>query len=240
MKRTIIAVTLLIATTPVLAGSVAGFGGSTEVTQISNNIQLAASYAEQAQQTVTQFQQYQTMLKNLINTTPSQLLDQAAGKMFKDQGMTQTFLNLKSIYSNGEKMMYSASVVDQQFNRMYPGSKSYNYTQAYADLSRSAQAALLNGAKVVGAQAEDFSTEEGLIQDLMKASSTAQGQLAATQAGNQISVAMVNQFQKLRQLQMAQMAQQGAIMQQADAQKANTDAMFAPWDSLDPKKYHVK
>lgn len=45
-----------------IAGSVGGTGGATEITQIANNTQLMMSYVEQAQQTITQFNQYQTML----------------------------------------------------------------------------------------------------------------------------------------------------------------------------------
>jgi len=49
--------------------------GATEPTQILNNVQLVASYAQQAQQTVTQVNQYETMLRNLENLNPNALLN---------------------------------------------------------------------------------------------------------------------------------------------------------------------
>jgi hypothetical protein len=57
-------VALWSATTPVHAGGPAG-GFSTEVTQIANNIELAASYAQQVEAYVVKYNQYLTMLQNL-------------------------------------------------------------------------------------------------------------------------------------------------------------------------------
>lgn len=68
----IVAATVATASPVALAGSVAGNGGATEVTQIMNNAELiesvalnAESVATQAEQLITQANQYSTMLQNL-------------------------------------------------------------------------------------------------------------------------------------------------------------------------------
>ena len=61
---------------------------------------------------------------------------------------------------------------------------------------------------------------------LSDASNTANGQMQALQAGNQIGISMVSQLQKLRQLQISQInAQQTAAMAQQGRQGA-ADALL--------------
>lgn len=59
-----IAATLVVPTTAA-AGSVAGFGGSTEITQIANNVQLAASHVEQVRTAVNSARKYALMVQQL-------------------------------------------------------------------------------------------------------------------------------------------------------------------------------
>ena len=90
LKRTFIAslVTSLIFSAPMArAGSVAGFGGSTEITQLANNIELvqmylqqAQAYATQLQQWNTQIQQYQNMITNTLNI-PNQIWGQITNEL---------------------------------------------------------------------------------------------------------------------------------------------------------------
>lgn len=55
-------------------------GGALEPTQLMNHAELLASYAEQANQTITQVNQYVTMLRQL-ERLPQQQLDRALAKM---------------------------------------------------------------------------------------------------------------------------------------------------------------
>lgn len=199
--------------------------GATEPTQILNNIQLVASYAEQAQQTVTQFNQYQTMLKNLMQMTPSQLLDQSAQKLWADQNMAKSFRDLRRITVAGESTAYTLANIDQQFKNLNPGyngfSKGFNFNAAYANWSGNTLNAVNGALRVLSAHADDFDTESDLMSELSSKSQTAQGQLQALQAGNQVGIAMVGQMQKLRQLQMAQMQAQNAFI---SGQQSRSDA----------------
>lgn len=207
--------------------------GATESTQMLNNVQLVASYAEHIQQTTTQIQQYQTMLKNLMQMTPSQLLDQSAQKLFKDQNMIKAFKDLRRIVVAGQSTSYTLANIDQQFKGMHPGYKAkINFQTAYRDWSDNTLDAVKNALTLVTAHADDFDNEQSMVDELMSKSQSAQGQLQALQAGNAVGVQMVGQLQKLRQLQMAQVQAQNAFIagQQSenDSRKTGLDRVFGP------------
>lgn len=207
------------------SGAVAG---ATEPTQIMNNLQLVASYAEQAQQTATQIQQYQAMLRNLVQMTPSQLVDKAAQNLWVNQDMANTFKNLRRVVVAGQQTSYTLANIDSQFKQLHPGYGGYgagfNFQNAFRNWSDNSLDAIKNSLAVVSAHADDFDTEKELMTELRSKSMSAQGQLEATQAGSQIGLAMVGQFQKLRQLQMAQMQSQNAFM---SAQTSTNDAKIS-------------
>ncbi|MFC0170785.1 P-type conjugative transfer protein TrbJ [Pseudoduganella danionis] len=209
------------------AGSVVG---ATEYTQILNNFQLAKAYVEQAQQTVHQLNQYNAMMQNLKQITPSNLLDQAARKLWQDQNMMQSFQNLQQIVSGGQQMAYSLASIDSRFKQIHPGyGANFNYGQSYRDWSSNTLNSVKNALSMVTAHAENFNSEQGMMNELINKSQTADGQLAATQAGNQIGVAMVSQMQQLRQLQMAQIRSQGDFMA---AQTSERDASKTAIDNI--------
>lgn len=222
-----LAIALLVAaiSSPVPVLATGAIAGATEPTQIMNNIQLVMSYVEQAQQTVTQLNQYQTMLTNLMRLTPSELLGQASRQLWQDQGMTQAFTNLRNIIVNGQSMAYTMSNMESRFKTMYPGYTSngspMDFFKAYQNWSDNTLGQVKNAVAMVTAHSEAFNSEQGMVQELANASNSAQGQLQAVQAGNQIGVAMVGQMQKLRQLQMAQMQAQNAFIA---GQQSRTDS----------------
>lgn len=207
--------------------------GATEPTQIMNNIQLLMSYVEQAQQTATQIQQYETMLRNLQKMGPSSLLDSSAQQLWTDMGMTKTFADLRTTYVNGQRVAYSLSSLDQSFKRLHPGygniGTGFNYTQAYKNLSDNTLGSIKNAMAMVGAQGEAFANEQAVIQDIQRRSGTADGQMQALKVGREIAVAEVNQLQQLRQLQMAQMQSQNAFMAGQESRQVQDDAALKQW-----------
>ncbi len=215
---------------PAHAGAVIG---ATEPTQILNMIQLMMSYVEQAQQTVTQIQQYQSMLRNLQNMTPSALLNSAAMKLWQDANMTQTFTGLRNIVVSGQKLDYSLSHLDASFKQQHPGysgyGKGFNFGQAYSNWSDETNGAVRNSLALAAAHEDDFATEESMMNELNAKSQSASGQLESLQAGQQISMAMVGQLQKLRELQVAQMRTQDAFVA---AEQGKTDAPKASLDRI--------
>lgn len=218
--------------------------GATEFTQIANNIQLALSYVEQTQQTITQLNQYKTMLQNLQQLSSGQLTGQVVRQLWNDQNMNQAFTNLRKIYIKGQQMAYTASSMESQFRRTYPRYGQSNgvqdFFQSYQDWSDNSLGQLMNATKTVTAQIDSFNTEEGMINELQSASESADGQLKAVQAGNQIGVAMVGQLQKLRQLQMAQMQAQNSYLaaQQSatDTRTQGTEKVLGPVTSRNIKQ----
>lgn len=217
MRPAIIALSLL-----ALAGSMpaqAGGGGmggfATETTQWANFGEMFVQTEESIRQTIIQaeiiaeaIQHTEMMARNLMRITPQNLLTEAMGNLFRDSNMIQTFTRLRDLYQNGQRVAYTLSSLDERFRQLYPDwdpARQYNHAQMYADLSGTLNAHLRNAAAVVGAQAENFASEENMIQTLQDASSNASGALGALQAGNNIAVALVGQMQQMRQLQMAQM-----------------------------------
>jgi P-type conjugative transfer protein TrbJ len=229
----VVVVGAVLAMTAALCWAGGAVAGATEPTQIMNNIQLMASYMEHTQQTVTQLNQYQAMLKNLERMTPSNLLDAQARRLWQDQNMTQTFMGLRRVVVGGETISYSLSNIDGQFKRLHPGYKGYgdgfNYTQAYSNWSDNTLSSVRNAMALTTAHEEDFVTEEDMMNELQTKSQTASGQLESLQAGQQISMAMVGQLQKLRQLQMAQMGAQNAYIA---GEQSRRDSAAASLESI--------
>jgi P-type conjugative transfer protein TrbJ len=98
------------------AGSVAGFAGATEITQIANNSELLTQTAQQAQavaenikQTITQIQQYATMIQNL-KQLPAQLIQEALGP-YQSQ-----IADLKSIYDSVKSIQQTGSQLSGMLN----------------------------------------------------------------------------------------------------------------------------
>lgn len=213
-----------------VAGSVAGTGGATEITQIANNTQLAMSYVEQAQQTIHQFNQYQAMLRNLQKLTPSGVADDAAKKLWNDNDMNNTFRDMYRIVVGGQQMAYSLSNMDQQFRNLHPGYGNYgngfNYGDAYRNWSDTTRSSVMGSLRMAAVQADDLQSERDVMIALSDASSSADGQLQALQAGNQIGVAVVSQMQKLRQLQMAQLQAQNTATIAAQARSEASDELL--------------
>lgn len=204
------------------AGAVAG---ATEPTQILNNISLVASYAQQAQQTVTQIDQYETMLRNLMNATPSELLGQAAGTLWNDNNMTQVFKNLSTIVLGGQKVAYTLQNTDQLFHNLHPGyGSAFDFQNGYRNWSDNTLNSVQNALALMNAHASNFANEQSMVKELQTRSQSAQGQMQVLQAGNDIGVAMIGQMQELRQLLAAQIQQQGAYIagQQSRADVGDT------------------
>ncbi len=233
----LVSLSVVLGAPPARAGAVIG---ATEPTQILNMIQLMMAYVEQAQQTVTQIQQYRSMVQNLVHMTPSQMLDSAAVKLWQDQNMTQTFVGLRNIVVAGQKLDYSLSHLDASFNQQHPGylgySKGFNFGQAYSNWSAETNGAVKNAIAMTSAQQDDFATEEGMINELQAKSQSAGGQLEALQAGHQISLSMVGQLQKLRQLQMAQMSAQNAFLAGQQSQADAADGVMQQFLNRDQKR----
>ena len=90
LKRELaVCVFLLCAQSRVNAGTVAGTGGSAEITQILNNLQLIQSYEQQVQSYVRQGVLVQNEMRNLISNLTS-LMGSDVGNMINTIGWIWT------------------------------------------------------------------------------------------------------------------------------------------------------
>lgn len=209
---------------------------ATEITQIANNAQLAASYIQQAQQTVTQMQQYMTMLQNLQRYGPSALLGAAAKKLWSDANMNSTFKDLFSVVQSGTKLAYSMASLSNQLKTLQPPSLngmnlSFDYAGAYKDWILTSRNTVDNSIKLAGAQADQFDSEEEMISELEKQAADAEGQMQALKAGADIGIAQINQLQMLRQLVIAQNQAVNTTQKAQEAQNNRSDEVLLKLNS---------
>lgn len=234
---TLVSLSVVLGAPSARAGAVIG---ATEPTQILNMIQLMMAYVEQAQQTVTQIQSYRTMMQNLEQMTPSQMLDSATMKLWQDQNMTKTFTGLRNIVVAGQKLDYSLSHLDASFKQQHPEysgyGKGFNFGQAYSAWSDETNGAVKNSLALAAAHEDDFATEDAMMNELNAKSRSASGQLQSLQAGQQISMAMVGQLQKLHQLQVAQMRTQDAFIAGQQGQADAADGVMKQFLNRDQKR----
>jgi P-type conjugative transfer protein TrbJ len=204
-----------------VAGSVAGFGGSTEITQILNNVELVNQSAliyQQIQQTLQQVLMEKQQLQNLI-ASPIQNWGQAQ----------QDLAALADLVAKTGALTYAGGNIDQLFKQKFPGyartAGTTNFGAKYEGLVQSQLDSLNSALQVAGLQSSQFVNERAALQQIQGISAGSQGSLQALQAGNMIASQTIDQLQKLRQLSMSQMqAQNSYLAGQAQQQADQTDA----------------
>ena len=215
MKKTIIAAivsaSLVAAVPPSFAGSVAGFGGATEITQLANNVELVNLYLQQVQSYATQLQQYQNMIQNTLNI-PAQVWGAVEADL----------MGVANIVKQGQALAYSATNIASQFENTFKGFTftGTDFKKEYRDLSRKTLDTLKGALMAANMQSDQFANEEGVLTALRAMSQSAQGQMQAIQVGVQIAEQQVQQLQKLRQLMMAQLSQQNTYLAAQEQKEA--------------------
>lgn len=217
------------------AGSIAGTGGSTEVTQILNNVQLV----EQANELMKQSAQLRDQIAR--QTAMVSDMNKQGKKMSRHEwGTTSSDLSeLAAVARQGEGLAYSAANLDVLFRQKYKGYDAYSkeqneststYSDQYGDWSKSNMDAISGAMKAANLQQSQFSSEEQTMQSLQRMGETADGRMQALEVGQQLAAQQVRQTQKLRALLMAQMQMQASYMasevNEKDAYKAKSEKYF--------------
>lgn len=213
------------------AGSVAGFGGSTEITQILNNVELiqqAAMMYQQVQNTIQQVKYMEQQLQNLVKA-PQMVWGQAQADLQQ----------LSQLVAKGQALGYALGNIDQQFADKYPSYNGValknNFQGASKTWTQTSLDSLKSALSAAGMQSNQFATEQMAMDSIQNIASSAPGQLQATQAGVMVAGQQVQQLQKLRQLFMAQMQAQNAVLaQQATAQQAEIDTANSHFTKYTP------
>ncbi|MBU1386953.1 MAG: P-type conjugative transfer protein TrbJ [Proteobacteria bacterium] len=205
------------------AGSVAGFGGSTEITQILNNIQLMASYVEQAtavQNQITQITNQLSMYQNMITNTQNMISNPFQNAM-------ATIMQLKTVIDNATQLSYTIGSVDTYFQQLHPnyatlfqGNNYANQQQFWRDSVYDQCEASL---KASNFSVSNIQSEAQILQTLNQASQSAAGQKAAIQVGNEIALAMAAKMDQLKLLTASQAQTQSVYLSQQKAEDEATD-----------------
>lgn len=212
----------VIGLTPVSTAWATGVvAGATEPTQIANNVELVLQYAKQVQQYATQLQQWQNQIQNTLNI-PNQIWS----------SIQNDLMGVMNIVKQGEALAFSLSNIGEQFKIKYPGFQTTtDYIGDYKKWSQTLRDTIKGTLEAANLQSQQFSTEEGVINQLRIMSQSNTGRLQALQTGNQIAVETTAQLQKLRALAMAQMQSQNAYMakqeQERDSENASVDSMLS-------------
>ncbi len=177
------------------------------------------SNINEAQQIANQIQQYRNMLQNTESLAPDQWKSAAS-----------SLQQLADIVQQGDGIAYSMKNLDSAFKNRFPGYQSSNdMGGSYETWSNSSLDSIRGAMDSAHAQSTSITDESSALANLRAMADGSSGQKAALDAGNRIAVMQVEQTQKLRQLVMAQMQQQGAYMatqvQAGAATKANEAAV---------------
>ena len=201
------------------AGSVGGFGGALEITQLANNVQLMSSYVQEVNQVANQVTQIANQLKmyqNMLINTGSIL-----GAPF--QSAMQSIMQLKNAIDGAMAMSYTLGSVDNYFTQLHPnyntlfqGNNYATQQQYWRDSVYTHTEASLKTANIEMGAAQNDAT---LLQNLQQRSSSSAGQKEALQAGNEIALETVAQLNKLKFLTAAQARAQSTYLSQEKAKQ---------------------
>lgn len=225
MKKLIATIFAVLTIGSAQAGSVAGTGGSTEFTQILNNFELIGQVINSTVQIQNEIAMIQQMAVQAKRLTSGQW-----GTVVND------LLRLKNNFTQGQQISYVAGNQDALFKQMYPSySPTQNYSQLQSQWSQAQRDSVQNSMSAAGMTVNSVQSDADLLTQLQQTSQNADGQMAAIQAGNQMSGMVAQQLLQLRSLTATQMQTQASFQAaqaaQLSRQSASDGADKAFWDT---------
>jgi P-type conjugative transfer protein TrbJ len=177
-----------------MAGSVAGTGGSTEYTQILNNLQLIQAYEQQVQQYVLQGRQVEAELKNLISN-PTSALGPEVGQMINTIGQ---------IWNGGSSIGYNLAQIDQNFAKTFKSPTAGNFAKLFTSWHQPNTDTIQSAMRSIGAQRDQYASSQAALTDLYNRSQATNGNLDALQTLSQINIRQIQELQSLKELMASQ------------------------------------
>ncbi len=214
---------------PAFAGAAAG--GSTEWTQILNNIELI-------EQVKTQIKTYRDIRRTLeIEINNARKFQTYVPNVLGD------YLKLYRTVKKGAALGYNVLYNIEKFEESHPGYDSFVNNVAPQQVYDRAQqqftenrAATTNALESVVGNADILSSEAALIGTLQKASQNAGGRMEAMQVANEIALAEMRQQQRTQVLLQQQLALQAHFLQNESTTKEIQAAQHKDlWRSVIPK-----
>jgi len=199
---------------PSYAGTVAGTGGATEVTQILNNVQLTASYAQGAQRLQQQILMYAAMVKNLENNP--------LGAVIPDMNILVS--NQAKIIAAGTDIGSSMATVDTNFAKNFNNPTAATYGEKFGAWTTTSTSALKTAMLNAGLQRENFADDTTALQALVTKNQASTGDLGALKTLGEINTSQLQESMKLRDLISSQQLATGTYLAaQASKGQAATD-----------------
>jgi len=198
----LLAASLLAGVCPAMAGSVAGTGGSTEYTQILNNVQLANQYAQQVQQYSTQLLQYQAQMQNLVRN-PTSLLGADTSKLLNGIG---------TIMQAGASIGGTMARIDSNFSQKFQSPLAGTFSQNFKTWTTTSTDTLGASLRSAGMHREQFDSDTAALTALFNKSQQSDGTVAAVQQLSALNAMQIQQIQKLQDLLATQNIASSAYM----------------------------
>ena len=187
LASAVVAAALVFASIPSAYAGGGGFVGAMESTQWLNNAELVNVYASNLEQLQQQIQMYQNMYQNTLGI-PIQAWNGIAARL---TSLVGTIQNTQGIVNATVK-----SIINMQ-TAFGNGNLLSNHQQNLVNWSKGLNNQIGAALQQLGLNANNFSTTQSALQQILLASQTASGRLQAIQAGNQIAGMMVNETQAL-------------------------------------------
>ena len=222
VMRILLSVGLMVVSGVANAGSVAGTGGGTEVTQLLN-------YAELYNQTNQSMSQLQTQMNQLANLKKQVM----AGSPIQDFASTkQLFGNVVSTVKQAQGIGYDSQVMAGRFSSLYPDfnqKTGTNFFSQYGNWSKDLNGMLKASMGTANLHVSNFAndaTTNQTLQDKVRSANTAESQVAVINAGNEVALGTYQELQQMRQMQAVQSAAQTSYMakQNSESDKKTADA----------------
>ena len=198
---------------PAYAGGGGMTGGSLEITQLLNHVELVSNALSTAETLAYNIRQYEIMYEN-FKDLPNHVKQQALADLQR----------LAQIVAEGRAVSYSSAQVNEEYqrehrdfdyyknrNRGEGGQRDYEFfDQRYKDWAQVNHDSVRGALRAAGLQAQQFYDEEAALRTVENQMESAAGTRQLLQAGGSIASMQVEQMQKLRQLVMAQVQIQAA------------------------------
>lgn len=203
------------------AGSVAGFGGSTEITQYLNFGELYNQTNTVMSSLTTQMTQLENMRKQVM----------AGGPIHDFVATKALFTNVVDTVKQAQGIGYDAQTMAGRFSSLYPDfnqKSGTNYFQQYGDWSKDLNGMLKASMGAANLHVNNFAndaTTNKTLQEKVATANTSESQVAVISAGNEVALGTYQEMQQLRQMQVVQNAAQSSYLaKQQQQDQASNDA----------------
>ncbi|OIQ78786.1 hypothetical protein GALL_395080 [mine drainage metagenome] len=215
-----------------LAGTVAGNGGATEVTQLLNQAQLVLQYEQQVQGYVRQGLQLQYEFA-AIQQNPFSLLGSDVGGIINDLG---------KIMSGANQIAGGMAQIDSNFATKFQSPTAATYSYNMKNWHDTSTKSLDDAMSAIGRHRADYASDTAAIQAVYDASKTNLGERAALDTLRDMNYLQLQQSRKLGEMLASQAEASNtymALQNQKEQLKIDTTTVhFQPLPITPDSAYH--